>query len=429
MRSLNTIRLAYIVYTLYTFFVIAVSDYKINIALIGLYAIWLIYIAYAVGFRLAKDDVKISEPNIESGNYDRFFFSGISNWKPWMYILAAAFAWLCTILAGQFYTSRGFVSVISGLFNGAKAYSIYQHYVISANIGRLTLNKIPYILMLVYSTVILFWSVPGLLLSGKKMKPVQMIYLGSVILSYFYFGLARGTNFEMYIIFVLIVYCLLNKSSGTGMDPKMRRRAFAAILVMGTVIVLIFRAVIAARGNVFNYQICTEITYNPDRLFSQTFPVLSNIGLSVFRYFGFGIFTIGMSIDKLVLEPAGGLLAFIVPQGFSMIFNENLLALTRQTVDIGVGWVPDYFSFINTLGLPLTLALFFLLGVLVGRLEYSDRSKLLKDLIGAVVFLEMLSIPVGNFISTSTPNELTILLILLWYLKGRANFSFGRIQL
>ena len=445
MKHLKTIRLIYLVYTIYTIFVISVSDYNIWIALLGLLCIWLIYFAYSLGYRSVKitsidskddqgDDVAESIEHKEEYDEatsiivhdDRFVFSEIVNWKPIQYILATSISWICSIFAAKFYTSRGFSSVILGIFRGEKAYSIYQHYMVDANIGAFKLTKIPFILMLVFCTMMLFWSMLGLLLSGEKLKVGQVVYLVSTVLSYFYFGLARGTNFEMYIIFVLFVYCLLNRPGTALIDERKRRRAIIVISVLAVAVIIVFRMVVAARGNVFSNQICSEIHYDDTKLISRLFPTLTNIGLSVFRYFGFGIFTIGTTIDNIVFGSAQGFGAFMLPVGFQLFYNSDLMVLVREIVDIGVGWVPDCISFVNIFGFPLTLIVFLALGRLTRKIYSSDRSGLLKNLLGAFMFIEMLSIPVGNFIVTSTPNELTIFLVFLWLIKGRLRITLGR---
>lgn len=404
-----------------------VSDYNIWIAILGLASIWSIFFFYSFGFYSYRSYKAVESPKAPDNEDDTFLFSGIYEWKAWQYILSGILCWLCSILAARFYTSRGFTQVISGLFRGDQAaYSIYQHYVIDANIGTFSLTKIPYILMLVYCTVMLLWTMVGLIMSGEKLVLFKIVHLLNVILAYYYFGVARGTNFEMYIVFVILVYSLLNRPGNTLKDERRRKRSIIIIAALAVVVVIIFRAVVAARGNVFRNQICTEIKYDPNKWISQTFPTITNMGLSVFRYFGFGIFTIGMIVDKVFLQDATGVIAHLIPCGFTLIKGEDLPSITREVVDIGVGWVPDYISFINSTGLIFTFAIFFLLGCLSARLYKSKRAALLKNLIGAVIFLEMLSIPVGNFIATSTPNEISILLILIWYFKGKRHISIGR---
>ena len=71
MKSLKTIRLFYIFYTLYTVFVILVSDYKLIYAIVGLFTVWTVFEAYALGFRSSK---KIKKSDAESDERENITF-------------------------------------------------------------------------------------------------------------------------------------------------------------------------------------------------------------------------------------------------------------------------------------------------------------------------------------------------------------------
>jgi len=97
-----------------------------------------------------------------------------------------------------------------------------------------------------------------------------------------------------------------------------------------------------------------------------------------------------------------------------MLYNTSLSDMTRDTVSVGVGWVPDYMFFIDYLGLPLFLFAVFLVGRLIVGVEKSRKPDLLSHILGIFIFIEMLSIPVGNFIITSTPILLTLVYTIVW---------------
>ena len=419
MRTLKTIRLFYIFYTLYTFFVMAVSDYKAIYAVVGLISIWALYFAFSLGFRSSKNLRNIDNDEAQQETDEvgvSFPFSNIGNWRNIFYIINVIICWICSILAARFYTSRNFSSVITALFNGTGGYAIYQRYVREANIGAFTLSKIPYILMLTYCTAMVFWSIVAILLSNKKHRPFQIFYVVMIILAYLYFGIARGTNYEMYIIFVSLVYCILNRPNRKQRSFIENRKRVFLVSSIGIVMVIVFRIVVENRGFVFRNQICTEITYDPDKFVSMLFPAITTMGLAVFRYLGWGIFTIGY-MKWIALDSFSSIMALLIPQGQRIIFDNTWVELTRHTVDVGVGWVPDYMSLLDLLGLPLMFVALFIIGRVVVKLKLSDKPRLLVNLIGLFVFIEMLSIPVGNFLVTSTPIMLSLLASLLWYGK------------
>ena len=387
-----------------------ISDYKFIYALFGLGSIWCVYLFFAAGYQ----SVKRNDDSEVFFNKSRFPFSGVSEWKPFQYLFCDIICWASTILAARFYTSRGFVRVVSGLFNGEAAYSIYQSYARNVN-SSFSVVKIPYILMLTFLTAMLIWSATGILIEVERIKPIQLFHLTSLFLSYLYFGIARGTNFEMYIAFVALVYCILNRKNRK--NDANSKKSIIIVLLLGFLVVVIFRIVVEARGVSFVNRICKEITYLPDRMISRLFPALTNMMTSIFRYLGWGTFTIGVYKYDIVLEGFKGIIANLMPLGFRTLFGSNLPDIIRATVSVGVGWVPDYMTFVDYLGLPLFFIFIFLLGRLGAWLKFSPRiPQLLADVIGLLVFIEMLSIPVGNFLFTSTPNMLTVLAAALWYL-------------
>ena len=406
----KTVRLFYTFYTLYTFYIMLISDYDIVYALFGLGSIWFVYLFFAMGYMSVKSNYDDESTTITT----KFPFSGISEWKPYQYLLCDIICWVSTILAGKFYTSRGFVRVISGLFNGEAAYSIYQSYARTVN-SSFSAVKIPYILMLTFLTAMLIWSASAIIIGMERIKPIQYCHLISLFLSYLYFGIARGTNFEMYIVFVALVYCILNRREQN--DKRKSKKQIVTVILLGFLLVVIFRIVVEARGVKFANRICREINYLPDRTISKLFPALTNMMTSIFRYLGWGTFTIGVYKFDIVLGDIKGILANIMPFGFRALYGINLPDIMRSTVNVGVGWVPDYMTFIDYLGLPCFFVFLYILGRLGAWLSKSSKiPQLLANIIGLLIFIEMLSIPVGNFLFTSTPNMLTVFAAFLWYL-------------
>ena len=117
------------------------------------------------------------------------------------------------------------------------------------------------------------------------------------------------------------------------------------------------------------------------------------------------------------LDSLNTMIAMFIPSGWSAILGESFVETTRKTVDVGVGWVPDYMSLIDLFGIPFLFIVLFVLGRIYVNLRVSRRPQILVDLLGLFIFIEMLSMPVGNFLVTSTPILLTLFAALLWYGK------------
>ena len=415
MKMLKTIRLFYLFYSIYTILVMLVSDYAFFDAFFGILSIWIVYLVFSMGFQRAA----IITRRLPQPNSVKFFFSNIANWKSTKYVFSLDACVACSVLATKYYTGKNFIQVITSLTSTSSNYNEYQQYFRNMNISVFSLAKIPYILMLTFLTAMLFWGIIGITLSGKKIRFVQWIFLAGVCVSYLYFGIARGTNFEMYIVFVLVVFCLLNRTSVQDKDRasnRINKKAIIIVLIIGVAFVLIFRIVVQARGIEYRNIICTEITYDSDKIFSEMFPTLTNILLSVFSYLGFGIFAIGRSFMNM-LDSVLEVFASLLPGGFQLFFGASFSDIVRERINVGVRWIPDYIRFVNLFGVPIFLLFVFALGKYMAKKCCYSENNLLSNLLGFIIFMEMLSIPVGNFILNSTANELVIVGILLWEIK------------
>jgi len=424
MNTVKTVKLFYIVYTVYTFFVILVSDYKIWYAAVGLGMIWFIFLAFYLGYVSVKGDVENSEDDY-TGKFQEYPLSNISNWRSITYIIHSILVLASSFMAARFYTGRGPSEIIRGLLQSVNSYAIYQGYAKMANVGAFTLSKIPYVLMLMYCFTMLIWSTAGILLTSERKTIIQYIFVGSSILAVLLFGVARGTNFEMYIVFVTVVYAILNKEKKTKRINIDNTKKILIVGIIGIVVILTFKSVVEARGFVFRNQICVEINYDPDKAFSQMFPTITNIGLSFFRYLGWGIFTIGIITDQVVFGNLTNLVSSLIPAGFTLTHAETLDSIIRRTIYVGTGWVPDYFAFIDDFGWIVFIVIVFIMGAIMGSLDKRSYPKLLRSLVGVLIFLEMLSIPVGNFIVVSTPLLLSALYIFSWYILCKLNLNFS----
>lgn len=422
MRFLQTTRLFYVVYTVYTFLILLISDYPVKYALSGLAVMWLLYLIVFVGYKsLSKKYVQEQEYKEATQS---FFFSAISDWTAWQYFLNGAVCWVCTVLVSKYYTGKGVAQVVSGLFGSGNAYGGYQDYFQSANIATFSLQKIPYILMLSYMTIMLFWSVVAILQLTPKIRGIQYIYVVSIVLSYLYFGVARGTNFELYTVFILLSYCVLNRQNNKKEKQKLNSKKLIVIGIMGCILVALFLSIVGARGGKFSYMICDEIQYKPQRLFSRIFPNLSIVLKSMFSYLGFGIYTIGVSFWDIVPDSVSSGISFLFP-GYEMVNGTTIVSELSSLVKIGVRWIPDIIFMISNHGFIVTMIVFFVIGQIVSTVQTAKIPNLLKELISIILFIQMLSFPVGNFIVVSTPNKVLVAFVIVCVIASKVRFVFN----
>lgn len=421
MSNTKAIKLFYTIYSLYTILIVLISDYDLSIAVAGIASIWICYFVYKFGNRSIdkkysltkeKQRKKTKKEEIKS----KFPLSNIGHWSKIKYIFALAISLFCSVVAARYYTGKNITSVLSGFTsNGSSAYYSYQQYFANNNINSFSVSKIPYILMLAYITIIMIWGYLGILLENKKIKPIQLLFLIGIASSYLYFGVARGTNFESFVFFITLSYCLLQKMQLA--TRKKKKRYFICVIVLAVFLVSVFRFVVANRGIEFGYKITDGVHFDGSSLIAQLFPTITNIAVSLFGYIGFGIYTSGVTIMYVLFGSIRSIIASIIPLGYNLFFSQPLRDIVDAKVNIGVKWFPDFINLIYLLGIPMLLFFIFLLGRLSSRISQKDYPLLLKNALNIVIFIEMLSLPVGNFLVTSSSNKIMIAFIVIWLLS------------
>lgn len=419
MNVLSAIKLFYFFYSVYTLFVVSVSNYKLSHAICGLVAIWVVFLAYNLGFKSVKQN-NISDNNVLTP--PKSVYNNVIEWRPRTYFFHVVLSWFCSIASARFYTGLSLIQTIRHLMAGTSLYAIYQSYFHNMSIATFSLAKIPFVLMLTYLTVILFVSFLGIFMAERKPTIPHYIYLVFIALAYYFFGMSRGTNFEMYIIFVLLAYCFLCRYSKGLSRAEMRKKIYSAVIwvaILGFVAIGIFRVVLTIRGSVFRNDICTEIQFDSNSIISKVFPDITNIGLSVFSYLGYGIYTIGVTIVEIIFPSVLNIFLVQFPGLYELLRDQTLSEALYKTIDVGVHWVPDWINFTGALGFPLFLGFMYVLGRVTSKCYVIGIPTLLLNLVCSLNFLFMLSIPVGNFIFTSTPNVGLLVFVLLWYIRHR----------
>ena len=409
----------YTIYSLYTLFVFLVSDYKMYHAILGLLCVWLTYIAFRLGLNFNKNvypdfNCELNKEHIS------FPLSDINRWSPVKYFFVALIDWLFAVLSAKFYTGRGFFSVLKGAFGGDSAYYTYQEYFLSNQLKSFSIEKIPYILMNAFITIILIWSVISLL-SIKRKKWYNIVFVFLVVLAYLYFGASRGTNFEVYIVFILCIFCLIKKMQECSPHKKIVYIGSAAVSAF--LMVFIYQARISDRGLSLAYSICPEIHFASNSFLGEYFPVMTKTFLSFFSYLGYGIYCIGVSVGDICMSSIRGLVSMSVPGGFFLISEESMHEMIKKTINVQARWIPDMVDFVDTFGFVLYFCCMFFLGCFLKNVMCGSYSVFLKNLIQVVITIEMLSLPVGNFLVTSSSNKIMVLFLLLFFIKSRYRIS------
>ena len=85
-------------------------------------------------------------------------------------------------------------------------------------------------------------------------------------------------------------------------------------------------------------------------------------------------------------------------------------------IDIGVRWQPDAIKIVNYVGHIGLLMLCFLMGALIKKTNTTEGRKPIVELTNFMILLQMISLPVGNFVSISSANRLIAFSLSIYWL-------------
>ena len=386
--------LFYLLYTVYNVLVCGTTNLTLFYTLPAIVLIWLFYTFFIVGFNSTKY-TKLNRDTAK--NEDILFGIVIYNCNTQKLILFALLSLFISVLCAQYYTGLFPTQVFQNLISGKSNYINYQLYFSQANIGSISLNKIPYILLMGFKNIIFVYSFIFIICKAKKVEIRQIIYLLLLAIAHLYFGIARGTNFEFYQLFLLLIYCYVLRQQN-----QQKKINILWIIFFGLILLAIFFVVLSARGATPNYYITDYILYEPNEFFSKLFPNLSIYYMFLYTYLGFGIYYLATLINKIWLTSIKGFIGAIIPP-LNVMFGIHPIEETNDLVNIGVKWIPDAASIMNVIGIFGLLFCCYLIGKFLKKSSYLQmKNNGYSLLFGYFIFVFLVSIPNGHFITFSS---------------------------
>lgn len=394
----RTIKLFYLAYTGYIILVCMISDLSFIKISISLMLLWLLYFVFCIGTGNKTD---YQTQCIENKN---FFILSASKKK---LFAVGILILLCSFLTAHFYTGMWPDDVISVYRRGGSTYQIYQKYFATSALGTLSITKIPFVAMMVIQKIAFYYSFVILAMNGVILNERYRLYLFLLMVAQVYFGLARGTNFEMYQLFITIVYCYV-----VYHEAKKKPINIAMLVLLGLGMVSFFLLIIHFRGHsVFALRkISSVISFKENSLIVTNIPILATCVAWVFSYLGFGLFYIATMVFDVMSNSVMGMVDIFVP-----ILNSR--EQTNILTDIGVQWAPDFALLLDKYGIIVAYIIVFFMGF---ALRYSNKirgGEIYYNVLCYIMFVEMLSLPVGNFLAFSS-EKLTILFTVFMLLLG-----------
>lgn len=411
MNIKKIIRVFYIAYTVYIIIAISSTDMVFFEILPAIIIMWINYFAFCLGYSLNKRNYTELPIDKQKNN------SLLLMRKKSFLLTIAVISIIFSILAVKYYTGQSPMSVFQNLTTDKSLYYEYQKYFQNQQRGVFSLNKIPFILMLFYVKFMLIYSFVTFFILKDKTTRFEKLYLMLITISFIYIGIARGTSFEFFELYILVTFIVFSRYKKKNRLPI--KQLFKIISLSG-IMIYIFYSGIIARGIVLNNQISRDIHYDPNAIMSILPPFFSFVTLVIFGYFGFGFFYVSKYVSDVWFSSLEFIIAGFLPLGIRAVGMRNVTDYMREMIDMGAMWHPDVALLINNFGFLGLFFICFFIGALSQYIykETYNGGNVLIFVSGYVVLLQMLSLPIGNFISTSSANQLIVLLLgTIWFWK------------
>jgi hypothetical protein len=321
----------------------------------------------------------------------------------------------------KFYTGTSIISSILSIGSGISNYYNYQNNFIENGLGEFSLNKLPFILghgFLKFSFLYLYFNY--FLFQNKK----SFLILFCIIFMFFTFflvGLSRGTSFEIFEIFNIVIFSFViakvqkNKLYIFNVSNFFKFNFFALILV-----IFFMNHIVERYGG--NLDFTSFSNYNQNSLIGTISPFFSIVLYSLYGYFTFGLHFTSTIFYNLWTNSFDGFLTIFFKDGIQLFgISISYREYANYFIEVGAQWTPDIISLFQNYGLFGSIIFVYFVGYfsnfLLKKISYSVSSVILLFFL----YFYMISLPIGNFISVSSSNQICIILgIFLLVFKKKA---------
>lgn len=327
----------------------------------------------------------------------------------------------------SFYTGNTFNDILDTLLGNNTNYRNYQMYFESNNLSELSVKKMPYIISFALIKLGASLSILKILVFQEKRKKIDYITLLFIIFSFLYSSIGRGTSFELFELFTMIVFAFLLKIRIKIGSLTLPRRNIFQIVGVSLILIIYFIINIANRFNVaesiiesdFSFINCAtnEFCVDNKSLIYKISPVFAVTLFQLANYFTFGIFFSSKLITGVFLKSIEGFLSFVIPSGAFLFFGKSYTNIVCELlIDCGHDWIPDIVMLMMYLGGMGTVLFLYYLGVVSGKFFIKAvNGSLFSSLLLYYIIVFVISLPSGNFITASSSNQLCILVSVIMY--------------
>ena len=369
----------------------------------GLIIMWIFFYIFYFSFRKSQYNFSLIHSDI-----DKKYFIGLT-------LLFFGFYPLYI----EYYTGTSMISSLLSIGSGVSNYYNYQNNFLEKGLGGFSLNKLPYILghgILKFSFLYLFFSY---FLFQKNRPFLTLICIILMFFVFFLVGLSRGTSFEIFEIFNFILFAFVISKMQKNKRLIFNVKSFLLFNFLVVISVIFFMNHIIERYG-GNLDFTSLANYNQNSLISSISPFFSILLFSLYGYFSFGLHFTSTIFYNLWSDSIDGFFSIFFKDGIQLFgISVSYREYANNFIDVGAQWTPDIVSLFQNIGLLGGILFIFFLGLisrfLIKKINYSVTSVILLF----YSYFYMISLPIGNFVSVSSSNQICIFLGFIFLVLNR----------
>ncbi|MBB1020057.1 hypothetical protein G6030_01875 [Dietzia sp. E1] len=394
------ILLFYGVYTLVALAVAYTTTLSLSDVLPAILLMWALSGVFFVGELVAAD---------RSLNRGERTPQRVSSWGAGPVIAVALIAAVMTIASVTYYSGATPSVVWSNLTSGNSLYLDYQEFNSDFGASGGVVGRV-FVVLRVLSQLLTLYFFFTFAVVDRNLNWYRVTALVILGFASLYGSLARGTTFEAFKLVLLVLFVLYAR----GVGSRRRFRGFAIAGALSLAVFYFFRFNIAARGARQSECLSLDVCRDSAGAFGPVISTVADVAELLYGYFGHGFFYISTMLNRVVPNDLGGIQGWLVPENSFWASGSNALAAVENIIDMGPRWRPDSAIAIATYGFIGLIFIVALLGLIAGLLS-RDRGP--AGMIGLfVIVVQVLSLPVGNFVTVSTEYVAAVVMCGAWYL-------------
>lgn len=380
----------------------------------GLVFAWVVFVLFFLGANktISLSNIQPVKPKLAVDDYKIFPMS-----------LLAVFAVMASMYASDFYTGKSVFEVFAAIALNASLYNEYQRYFVEQGLAAFSIAKIPAILSMIYLKIAVIYSYLCVFVLTRQIKMKNLLWLVVISLASLYFSISRGTSFEFFELLLLFWFSLSMRAFRYQTANSIISPQRIALVTVALLALSLYIYNVSARYSFGEVAECAtkELCLDTDSMLFYFSAPIAKLTFKLSAYFTFGIYYTSALINFFGFDEFFNFIQLFLP--FSSIYDDDITHdfLCGNLLDCGAAWVPDVVLYLIKVGFTGVLFGAYVVGRVVRAitavaLASSDPVKYALLYMG---FLALVSLPVGNFLTISSANIMTLALVISIYTYRR----------